>query len=61
MKACNAPVKGAFTTFSTFALESANFIQGNALPKALLYIALQNLAGVGAVFAGFGVVRLLPH
>ena len=49
---------GAFTTFSTFALESVALLTGNAIWKGVLNIVLQNLSGLGAVCAGFGVVRL---
>ena len=49
---------GAFTTFSTFALESVALLNGNAMWKGLLNIALQNLAGLGAICAGLGVVRM---
>lgn len=52
---------GAFTTFSTFALESVALMQGSSPWKAFLNIGLQNLAGLGAVCAGFGAVRLLCY
>ena len=48
---------GAFTTFSTFALESVTLLAGGAIWKGLLNIALQNLAGLGAISAGLGLVR----
>lgn len=49
---------GAFTTFSTFALESITLLNGNSAWKGLLNIGLQNLAGLAAICAGLGLVRL---
>lgn len=49
---------GAFTTFSTFALESVTLMTGGAIWKGMLNIALQNLAGLGAICAGLGLIRL---
>ncbi len=43
---------GAFTTFSTFAFESAQFLQEARLGMVMLNIAVQNAAGLLAVFAG---------
>ncbi len=50
---------GAFTTFSTFALESVAMLTGGAAWKGLLNIGLQNLAGLGSICAGAGLVRLI--
>ena len=52
---------GAFTTFSTFALESANLMQAGAPWKALLNIGLQNLSGLAAVCCGLWLVRQFCH
>jgi len=42
---------GGFTTFSTFALESADLIRNGNPMTALLYILLSVLVGVGIIFA----------
>ena len=52
---------GPFTTFSTFALESANLMQAGAPWKALLNIGLQNLSGLAAVCCGLWLVRQFCH
>ncbi len=43
---------GAFTTFSTFAFESAQFLQDARLSMALVNITVQNIVGVLAIFGG---------
>ncbi len=43
---------GAFTTFSTFGFETAQFLEQGKLGLAALNLALQNGTGVLAVFAG---------
>ena len=43
---------GAFTTFSTYTLETANLTLAGEVPRALLNLALQNLLGLAAAFAG---------
>ena len=50
---------GAFTTFSTFALESVALLHGGAIWKGTLNIVLQNLSGLGAICAGMEMVRIL--
>ena len=42
---------GGFTTFSTFALETSDLLQGGAWPAALAYAAASVVLSVGAVFA----------
>jgi len=42
---------GGFTTFSTFALESADLIRNGHPMTALTYILLSVLVGVGVIFA----------
>lgn len=42
---------GGFTTFSTFALESVNLIQGGKYLVALLYIMLSVIISISAIFA----------
>ncbi len=43
---------GAFTTFSTFALESLNLFQSGRVTAALLYIMLSVMCCLAAVAAG---------
>ena len=43
---------GAFTTFSTFALESLNLFQSGLVTAALLYIMLSVMCCLAAVAAG---------
>jgi len=49
---------GAFTTFSSFALETAGMLNDGHLLKATAYIALQNLGGLAAIGAGSGFARI---
>lgn len=44
---------GAFTTFSTFALETVALLQNGQLSTALLYMTVSVVASVGAVFIAF--------
>ena len=50
---------GGLTTFSSFGLESANLAANGALSSSLLNIALNNIAGLGLVFAGMWAARLI--
>jgi CrcB protein len=50
---------GGLTTFSTYALESANFIRGSQLLPALGNIAVNNLGGLLLVFAGLWLGRYI--
>ena len=50
---------GAFTTFSSFALESVRFLADGAYGKFLLNILLQNLTGIGSCAAGFALAKLI--
>lgn len=43
---------GAFTTFSTFSLETINFLRDGQFTVAAGYVLLSNLACVGLCFAG---------
>lgn len=43
---------GGLTTFSAYALESANFMGGAGISAALANIALNNLGGIALVFLG---------
>lgn len=51
---------GAFTTFSTFGLESTRLFLNGEAGVALLYLGLSNAAGLLLVFAGHAGARLLP-
>lgn len=43
---------GAFTTFSTFSLETVNFLRDGQFTVAAGYVLTSNLIGVGLCFAG---------
>jgi CrcB protein len=48
---------GAFTTFSTFALESTRYLAGAQYGKFFLNIFLQNFCGIGAAAGGFFLAK----
>lgn len=50
---------GGLTTFSTFALETSNFLHGGNINAFLLNFALNNLGGLVLVFAGIQLGRLV--
>lgn len=50
---------GAFTTFSTFAFESAQLLSDAEWVRAFANIALENVVGIVAVFLGFAIGRLV--
>lgn len=50
---------GAFTTFSTFGLETLGFLQAGRPGLALGYVAASNLLGLGATAAGWQLARSL--
>jgi CrcB protein len=50
---------GAFTTYSTFAFQSAQFIEKSQWGLAAANIVSQNVLGVVCVFAGFALGRML--
>ena len=52
-------VLGGYTTFSSFALEFALFIERGALGTAALYVGLSLAAGFAALFAGLFIMRSL--
>ncbi len=48
---------GAYTTFSTFSLETFRMLQDGALVMATTYVLASVLAGLGAVYAGWALGR----
>lgn len=50
---------GAFTTFSSFALESARFVLDAQYGKFIANILLQNFSALAAVFCGIAAAKLL--
>lgn len=50
---------GAFTTFSTYAFESAQMLKDTEWQRALANIALENVVGIAAVFVGFAIGRFV--
>jgi len=52
-------ILGAFTTFSTFGLESFNLLREGEIKYAVLNILVSNIAGIALVFVGFIVSRYL--
>lgn len=50
---------GSFTTFSTFALESLNYIRDNQTKTAIINILVSNTAGILLALAGLLLARIL--
>jgi CrcB protein len=50
---------GAFTTFSTFAFETATLLQGGQIAAAALNVTVQTVLGVALVFVGLALARSL--
>ena len=50
---------GAFTTFSTFAFETAQMLSDAEWMRALANIAVENLIGIAAVILGFAIGRFV--
>jgi len=50
---------GALTTFSTFGFESLNFFLNNMNRLAIINIAINNIAGLGLVFVGLWLGRII--
>ena len=54
-------VLGAFTTFSTYGIESVNLLRAGELRLALLNLFLSNALGIAGVLLGLGVSRFLQN
>ena len=52
-------VLGAFTTFSTYGIESVNLMRAGELRLALLNLLLSNVLGIACVLLGLGISRLV--
>jgi len=52
-------ILGSFTTFSTFSMETALLIQRGDFTTAILYSLGSVVIGVGALFIGIYIVRVL--
>jgi CrcB protein len=52
-------VLGGYTTFSSFALEAALFVDRGQAGLAALYLGVTLAAGIGALFLGLYAMRLL--
>jgi CrcB protein len=50
---------GAFTTFSTYSLETFRLIEGGKIELGLLNLAVSTVVGLTAVFLGIYLVRFL--
>jgi CrcB protein len=50
---------GAFTTFSSYAFETAQLLSGAEWYQALANIAVENVVGIVAVFLGFAIGRFV--
>lgn len=50
---------GGFTTFSSFALETADMLKSGSEATAVLYVSLSMVIGVAAVFVGQWVVNYM--
>jgi fluoride exporter len=52
-------ILGGFTTFSTFSLEVAVLYERGQIAGAAAYVVASVVLGVGALFAGMAIVRML--
>lgn len=51
---------GAYTTYSTFAVETVMLVRDGHLTTALAYVAASLVAGLGVVWVGMSLGRALP-
>ena len=52
-------ILGAFTTFSTFALEVFNMTEKGDYTIAMIYVVLSVILSIGGLFLGISFYRLL--
>ena len=52
---------GAFTTFSTFALENFYLIRNGEIQQFAFNVLISNIGGILLVFAGFYVAKILAY
>jgi len=50
---------GAFTTFSTFSLETVAMLQEGHMMSAAIYVLLSVVLSIAALYAGITVTRLI--
>jgi CrcB protein len=48
---------GSFTTFSTYSVDVIGFFSKGEKCRAMTYIAVNNIGGIGAAYLGFKVAR----
>ena len=48
---------GGFTTFSTYSLETLNFLRDGEYKLGLVNVLANNILGIGLAFVGFAVAR----
>ena len=52
---------GAFTTFSTFSLDTANLLRNDAALTSIIYVTTSLAGGLALAWAGIGVARRLRN
>lgn len=52
---------GAFTTFSTFAIDNFHLYRNGELPLLAVNVAVSNITGIFLVFAGYYVSKILAY
>jgi CrcB protein len=53
-------ILGSFTTFSAFSLETVHLLQTGAWARALIYVSVSVVVGLGAVLVGMRMVGQAP-